>query len=87
MSMRVVLSLVSALAVLFCGAPSSITALRWPAFGGPAAYAGEADGTGSSAQPGSVGSGSASGNIGAPAQVPGVRAHRFERLAAKPNKE
>ncbi len=74
MNVRVVLSLVSALAVLFCGAPGSITALHWPPFGGPAAYAGEADAPviGSSAQPGSAGSGSASGNVGAPAQVPGV---------------
>ena len=36
------------------------------------AYAGEADGPESGAQPGSAGSGSASGNIGAPAQVPGA---------------
>ena len=49
-----------------------LTALHWPAFGGPTAYAGEADGTGSSAQSGSAGSGSASGNVGAPAQVPGA---------------
>ena len=72
--MRVVLSLVSALAVLFCGAPRSITALRWPPFGGATAYAGEADGpvTGGSAQPGSEGSGSASGNIAQPTKkVPG----------------
>ena len=74
MNTRVVLSFVSALAVMLCGAPSSITALQGPPFGGPAAYAGEADvpATGGSAQPGSAGSGSASGNVAQPVQVPGA---------------
>ena len=42
MNMGIILSLVAALA-LFCAAPNSMTAVQSLVFGGPAAYAGEAD--------------------------------------------
>ncbi len=53
MNTRIILSLVSALA-LFCAAPNSIATFQWLVFGAPPAYAGEADrpAAGSAAQAG-----------------------------------